>query len=92
MLTTAILCNSFEGVRYAFSDFMDFLETFDPFLISKVYEYSYAIETVEDIRYIFIDYRFEPMFKRMKDTMLIGSDEFFEDFGSGYLPKGVLYG
>lgn len=91
MTMMVVLCDSFDDARYAFSEFMDFLETFDPFLIEKVYEFSYCVETVEGIRYIFVDYRFEPMFNKMGNADCIGADEFFEDFGEPYFRPVLDY-
>ncbi len=75
-----VLCNSFEEAQDAFARFMDFLEKFDPLSITNVFEYSYAVETDKDFRYIFVDYRFKLLaskFDRVVD--FIDYDEFFED-------------
>lgn len=72
-----ILCDSFEDARNCFAAFMDFLETFEALSISKVFEYSYCVETDDDLRYIFVDYRFKPLFREIS-LDYIDSDEFFE--------------
>lgn len=41
----AILCNSFDEAKDGFARFMDFLEAYEPLSISKVFEYSYCVET-----------------------------------------------
>lgn len=78
MVMTVIICNSFDQSRDAFSLFMDFLEKFDCFLIREVYEYSYSVETVENIRYIFADYRLENMFRNHGVSDFIDVEQFFE--------------
>lgn len=78
MYMTVVLCDSFDQAQSAFSIFMDFLEKFDCFLIDKVYESSYCVETVENIRYIFIDYRFENILRKHGATDIVNADEFLE--------------
>lgn len=57
---------------------MDFLETYEPLSISKVFEYSYCVETNDDLRYIFVDYRFSPLFHGLCRSDEIDMEEFFE--------------
>lgn len=57
---------------------MDFLETYEPLSISKVFEYSYCVETNDDLRYIFVDYRFKPLFHGFCKPDEIDMEEFFE--------------
>lgn len=79
-----ILCSSFYRAVEAYQEFLDFIEWFDPYLIKKNYPHSYCIETEEDLRYIFVDYRMEDLFIKMKAD-IIDDDEFFQDMD-------ILYG
>lgn len=79
-----ILCSSFYRAVEAYQEFLDFIEWFDPYLIKKNYPHSYCIETVEDLRYIFVDYRMEDLFIKMKAD-IVDEDEFFQDMD-------ILYG
>lgn len=72
-----ILCNSFQDAKDAFDIFMQFLEDYEPFSIQKELKSSYAVETDEDLRYIFVDYRMEHLFDKMTPDIL-WVDEFFE--------------
>lgn len=80
-----ILCNSFQDAQIAFSNFMTFLETYEPLSITNVYECSYCVE-VDDIRYMFVDRRFKKLTKSF-DLIVdhIDMDEFFEDLGEYYI-------
>lgn len=73
-----ILCNSFDEAKDGFARFMDFLEAYEPLSISKVFEYSYCVETDDNLRYIFVDYRFKPLFHRFCRSDEIDMEEFFE--------------
>lgn len=78
-----ILCDSFEFVKECFAFFMDYLEKCEPNSITKVYEYSYGLETSEHIRYIFVDHRMEHLFDSMKPNY-IDQASFFEGIDMGY--------
>lgn len=80
-----ILCNSFKEAQNDFNSFMDFLNTFEPFSISKVFEHSYCVETDDDLRYIFVDYRFKSLASKFDDVIdYVDSDEFFEGIEEYY--------
>lgn len=85
-----VLCNSFKEAQDAFADFMDFLETYEPLAISKVFEYSYCVETDDDLRYIFVDYRFENMFKKFDRSDYVDKDEFFEGLDEYYFGPALF--
>lgn len=73
-----VLCNSFEDAQDCYDMFVSFLENFEPFSIKKTYNSSYCIETDDDLRYIFVDYRFKPLFYNFDKPDIIEADEFFE--------------
>lgn len=79
-----ILCNSFDEAKDGFSRFMDFLETYEPFSISKVFEYSYCVETDDDLRYIFVDRRFKSLFHGFCKPDEVDMEEFFEGLDEYY--------
>lgn len=70
-----ILCNSFEEAMDAYDMFLSFLEEFEPFSIRKTYRVCYCVETDDDLRYIFTDYRMEKIFDSPDK---IDVDRFFE--------------
>lgn len=80
-----ILCNSFQDVQDSFDIFMNFLESYEPFSIQKVFEYSYCVETDDDLRYIFVDYRFKNLASTFDDVIdYVDSDKFFEGIDEYY--------
>lgn len=79
-----ILCNSFDEAKDGFARFMDFLETYEPLSVSKVFEYSYCVETDDDLRYIFVDYRFKPLFHGFCRPDEVDIEEFFEGLDRYY--------
>lgn len=84
-----VLCNSFQEVEDGFSMFMDFLETYEPFSILKVFEYSYCVETDDNLRYIFVDYRFKSLASKFDDMIdYVELDEFLEGIGEYYFGNG----
>lgn len=66
-----ILCNSFDEAKDGFVRFMDFLEAYEPLNISKVFEYSYCVETDDNLRYIFVDQTKLIWKNSLKDLMII---------------------
>lgn len=78
-----VLCSSFYRAMEAFQEFLDFVEWFDSYLIRKVYAAEYCVETVEDLRYIFVDYRMEDLFIEMNADIL-DEEEFFQDMDKYY--------
>lgn len=79
-----VLCNSFDEAKEGFFRFMDFLETYEPLSISNVFEYSYCVETDDDLRYIFVDYRFRNLFHSFDSPDIVEMDEFFEGINEFY--------
>ena len=86
-----VSCNSFKQAQDAFSLFMDFLEKYEPLSINKVFEYSYSVETDDDLRYIFIDYRFENLFKSIDRPDIVDVEEFFEGIDEYYFDGQLTY-
>lgn len=79
-----VLCNSFDDAEESFAKFMDFLETYEHLSIFKVFEYSYCVETDDNIKYIFVDYRFENLFIAFENVDILYSDEFFDGIDEYY--------
>ena len=81
-----ILCNSFEDVQDGFARFLDYLETYESgAIISDMSEYAYYV-VVDDIQYVFTDYRFGELFQSFDDgdIGMMYLDEFFEDIDGLY--------
>lgn len=76
-----ILCPSFYDAMDAYDIFVSFLEHAEPFSIRRTYDSCYCVETDDDLRYIFTDYRLRNVF-RTPDT--IDVDEFFEHINDFY--------
>lgn len=72
-----ILCDSFEDAKEGFDLFMDFLISYEPLSIKQVFHSSYCVETDDDLRYIFVDYRFKNLFSNICRPDFISMDEFF---------------
>lgn len=72
-----ILCNSFEEAIHCFYIFLEFLEETSVWnsQIKRVFDAAYCIETDDDLKYVFVDYRFEKLFDKAD---CIDVDEFFE--------------
>lgn len=79
-----ILCNSFQEAQDGFDIFMNFLETYEPFSIFKVFESAYCVETDDGLRYIFVDYRFRPLFHKFDNPDEMNLDEFLEGIDEFY--------
>lgn len=73
-----ILCNSFDDVKDGYNIFLDYLENIDPWSIKRELKASYCVETDDDLRYVFIDYRFKNLFKTFGTPDFIDLDEFLE--------------
>lgn len=71
-----ILCPSFEDAIHAYDIFVSFLEDINPWAIKKTYNASYCVETDDDLRYIFTDYRLRNVFHTPDK---IDMEQFFED-------------
>lgn len=76
-----ILCNSFYEAIDSFDIFMEFLNENTPWSIKRVFESSYCVETDDDLKYVFVDYRFESLFDKAD---CIDVDQFFEGIGEYY--------
>lgn len=74
-----ILCDSFYDAREAFLTFWDYVEIGLGENIVNVWEYENCLETDDNLRYIFIDYRWLSVFLGMKPDVL-DVEEFFEGF------------
>ena len=74
-----ILCNSHEGALKAFNYFLYFLDVYYPSCIREIYDACYCVETDDDLRYIFVDWRLAPVFADMTPD-LIEVNRFFEDW------------
>ncbi len=88
MFAIVILCDNFEDVQFGFSVFMEYLEKEEPYSIEEVYEYSYGVETIDGIRYIFIDYRFRPLFAKMENCDFTELGDFLEGYDDYFVKYG----
>lgn len=79
-----ILCNSFEDAQDAYEDFIAFLELYEPLAIKKRFDPAYCVETDDDLRYIFVDYRFEKLFLNFDTPDYVDAEEFFEGIDEYY--------
>ena len=77
-----VLCDTFDDAIDAFDIFVSYLEEHDPWCIRKVYEPSSCVETDDDLRYIFVDFRMAKYFKFTDD--IYGVDEFFDRLNCGF--------
>ena len=77
-----ILCDTFDDAIDSFDIFVSYLEEHDPWCIRKVYEPSYCVETNDDLRYIFVDFRMVKYFHFTDD--IYGVDEFFDRLNCGF--------
>lgn len=73
-----ILCESFQAAINAFYTFLNFLEYHEPWHIVNANHYGYFIETDDDLRYTFTDYRYYDVFKQTLGVEFMEKDEFFE--------------
>lgn len=78
-----ILCDSDRDAKNAFLEYLDILEYYDCTLIKNVYYSSYCIDTDEDLRYVFIYWRFRDLFKD-SDPDYIWQGDFFENLRDYY--------
>lgn len=70
-----ILCNNFNDACDAFDIFCNYLDQVHPWEIRTADEYSNVIDTESGVRYIFIDYRYEKIFKKYD---IINVEDFFD--------------
>lgn len=84
-----ILCNSFDDAKDAYDELVEFLNTYEPWHIKETYNASYCVETDDDLRYIFIDFRLKGLFP--KDDQIDvskffeGLDDFYGNVTGNYL-------
>lgn len=81
-----ILCNSFQEVQDSYDIFISYLEENEPGSIRETYDSSYCVELEDDMRYIFIDYRFKQLFLKMDniDIDTLDVDSFFDGLWDYY--------
>lgn len=84
-----ILCKSYKTACKAFKMFVEFMEDNEPMEIRKRFEHENCIETYDDLRYIFIDSRFAPVFQNMKPD-IVTIQEFFEGINMYYYCDHIL--
>lgn len=70
-----VLCSSYEEAVHCFYIFLEFLEENFPWNIKRVFNVANCIETDDDLKYVFVDYRFEKLFDKAD---CINVDEFYE--------------
>lgn len=75
-----VLCETFEDAKEAFGIFLNYLN-WECYPIKQNFEACYCVETDEDLRYIFIDYRMKNIFKDIT-TDFLDVEEFLDDFRS----------
>lgn len=78
-----IFCSTFDEAQSAFYLFCNMLEQECPWSIVNVDPYMLAIETDDDLRYVFIDYRLLDLFERLTPDIL-DVDTFFYDWEEYY--------
>lgn len=78
-----ILCDSFKAAKDAFDIFISVLENNEPWNIKDVFTSCLCVELMDDLRYIFVDWRLSSVFHEMTPDIL-GDDEFFEDLEEHY--------
>ena len=79
-----ILCKTYKDAHDAFDIFMSFLEDTNPWSIETVWEPCLCVETEDNLRYLFTDYRMKKEFENLKPDIL-DVDEFFEGVNRVYI-------
>lgn len=74
-----ILCQSFEDAKEAFGLFMQYLLEYEPWSILNFWNACYCVETDENLRYIFVDYRMEHAFDNCRPD-IVWEGDFFAEF------------
>lgn len=80
----AIMCKDVWAARECFEIFMQVLMDLEPYSITRVWAECNCVETDSDLKYIFADYRMEPVFEKMKadiideEDFLFGIEDVFE--------------
>lgn len=70
-----VLCSSFEEAQFAYGVFVEFLDENYPWNVKYCHDAAYCVETDDDLKYVFVDYRFEHLFDK---SDVVDVDEFFE--------------
>lgn len=70
-----VLCNSFEEAQFSYDIFVEFLDENHPWNIKCRHDAAYCVETDDDLKYVFVDYRFEHLFNK---SDVIDVNTFFE--------------
>lgn len=83
-----ILCESFQDAINSFRYFLHFLEDNEPWSILQVWEKCQCVETDENLRYIFVDYRFEHAFDNCHPD-IVDAGNFFGNIGE-YMYFGYM--
>lgn len=70
-----VLCSSFEEAQFAYGVFVEFLDGNYPWNIKHCHDAAYCVETDDNLKYVFVDYRFERLFNK---SDVVDVDELFE--------------
>lgn len=79
-----ILCDSDQEACDKFDLFMQILIDNEAWSITRIWPECNCVETDSDLRYIFVDYRMEPIFEKMgadiidEDEFLFGIEEMYQ--------------
>lgn len=85
-----ISCDSFEEAEIYFWYFHDILQLNVPYFIKNIFEHSLCIEMEDDLRYIFMYYRYISVLK-IESPDVIDVEQFFEDIETHYLITNEIY-
>jgi hypothetical protein len=80
-----VLCESYYKAKEAFKQYLTFMLENEPFAVREVYDASLCLERDDDLRFIFVDYRYKDAFNHMQPDVLTldevfkieGVDEYF---------------
>lgn len=64
-----IVCDNFRQATICFEAFRDHIIDTEPWIIENSYDYALSLETDDNLRYIFIDYRYIPLYEKNEDIM-----------------------
>ena len=84
-----ILCKSWKAACEAYRLFLDFLEDNEPWSIRGVDKHGNCVETDDDLRYVFVDYRMEHVFDDLRPDVIDLLD-FFEGINELYFYDKVI--
>lgn len=75
-----ILCDSFQDAEDSYYLFLDYVRlTCPPWSVVRAFDKALIIDTDDDIRYVFIDYRYCNYLFKDKIFDLVEKEVFFED-------------